>query len=528
MEKPKIAVVNSSSELSICFSHLDGVAKVVKDSIRAAGGMPFEIRTMAVSDFITSAGRAGTFLLPSRDLITNDIEVQVEGAQLDGMVFLSSCDKTPPGHLMAAARTDIPSISVLCGYQRAGQYRGHHVDIEEVFLGAGHHVAGSLSFEDLKGMADNAIRGPGVCAGMGTANSMHSVVEALGMSLPGGAPVAANSPKMFDYAKRSGERIVEMVWQDLKPRAILTKGAFLNAAAVVLAVSGSINCIKHLQAIAQEASVDVNVYELFETLADRVPILSAVMPIGKDTIEQFEDAGGARGVMKQLESMLDTAATTVTGRTVAENLAGVKVADPEVIRPLQRPFAGKPGIVILRGNLAPEGAIVKIGLRGEGRPLKFRGKANVFENSPDAEAALKAGKIKKGDAVVLRGQGVCGGPGMGGASRLVFQIDGAGLGSDVAVVTDGQLSGLVNKGLVLGEVAPESATGGPLGLVKNGDIISIDVEKKSVTLDVPESELADRRSRFQAPPPKDDSGWLSIYRRTVRPLAKGAVLLRGE
>ena len=186
-----------------------------------------------------------------------------------------------------------------------------------------------------------------------------------------------------------------MVWQDLKPRAILTKGAFLNAAAVVLAVSGSINCIKHLQAIAQEASVDVNVYELFETLADRVPILSAVMPIGKDTIEQFEDAGGARGVMKQLESMLDTAATTVTGRTVAENLAGVKVADPEVIRPLQRPFAGKPGIVILRGNLAPEGAIVKIGLRGEGRPLKFRGKANVFENSPDAEAALKAGRSRK-------------------------------------------------------------------------------------------------------------------------------------
>jgi dihydroxy-acid dehydratase len=528
MEKPKIAVVNSSSELSICFSHLDGVAKVVKDAIRAAGGLPFEIRTMAVSDFITSAGRAGTFLLPSRDLITNDIEVQVEGAQLDGMVFLSSCDKTPPGHLMAAARTNIPSISVLCGYQRAGQYRGHHVDIEEVFLGAGHHVAGSLSFEDLKGMADNAIRGPGVCAGMGTANSMHSVVEALGMSLPGGAPVAANSPKMFDYAKRSGERIVEMVWADLKPRSILTKGAFSNAAAVVLAVSGSINCIKHLQAIAQEARADVNVYELFETLADRVPILSAVMPIGKDTIEQFEDAGGARGVMKQLESMLDTSAMTVTGRTVADNLADAKVADPEVIRPVQRPFAGKPGIVILRGNLAPEGAIVKIGLRGEGRPLKFRGKANVFENSPDAEAALKAGKIRKGDAVVLRGQGVCGGPGMGGASRLVFQIDGAGLGPDVAVVTDGQLSGLVNKGLVLGEVAPESATGGPLGLVQNGDVISIDVEKKSVTLDVPETELAARRSRFQAPTPKDDSGWLSIYRRTVRPLAKGAVLLRGE
>ena len=528
MEKPKIAVVNSSSELSICFSHLDGIAKVVKDAVRAAGGLPFEIRTMAVSDFITSAGRAGTFLLPSRDLITNDIEVQVEGAQLDAMVFLSSCDKTPPGHLMAAARLNIPSISLLCGYQPAGEYKGHHVDIEEVFLGAGHHVAGSLSFEDLKAMADNAIRGPGVCAGMGTANSMHSVVEALGMSLPGGAPVAANSPKMFNYARSVGERIVEMVCEDLKPRTILTKGAFLNAAAVVLAVSGSINCIKHLQAIAQEAGVDVNVYELFEILADRVPILSAVMPIGKHTIEQFEDAGGARGVMKQLEPMLETSAMTVTGKTLADNLADVKVTDAEVIRPLDRPFATKPGIVILRGNLAPDGAIVKIGLRGEGRPLSFRGPANVFDNSPDAEAALKAGQIKAGQAVVLRGQGLHGGPGMGGASRLVFQIDGAGLGPDVAIVTDGQLSGLVNKGLVLGEVAPESATGGTLALVMNGDIIAIDVEKKTVVLEVPEAELAARRAQLKPFATKHDSGWLSIYERTVQPLNKGAVLLRGE
>jgi dihydroxy-acid dehydratase len=526
MEKPKIAVVNSSSELSICFSHLDGIAKVVKDAIRAAGGLPFEIRTMAVSDFITSAGRAGTFLLPSRDLITNDIEVQVEGAQLDGMVFLSSCDKTPPGHLMAAARLNIPSISVLCGYQKAGEYKGHHVDIEEVFLGAGHHVSGALSFDDLKGMADNAIKSPGVCAGMGTANSMHSVVEALGMSLPGGAPVEANSDKMFDYAKRAGERIVQMVWDDLKPREILTKGAFLNAAAVVLAVSGSINCIKHLQAIAHEAQTDVNVYELFEVLADRVPILTAVMPIGKNTIEEFEEAGAAIALMKQLEPMLETSAMTVTGKTLAENLSSVKVANPDVIRPLDRPFAAKPGIVILRGNLAEDGAIVKIGLRGEGRPLSFRGPAIVFENSPDAEAALKAGKIKKGQALVLRGQGIHGGPGMGGASRLVFQVDGAGLGPDVAVVTDGQLSGLVNKGLVLGEVAPESATGGMLALVQDGDIIAIDVEKKSVVLEVSDAEIKMRRTKLKPFKIKHDSGWLSIYQRTVQPLKQGAVLLK--
>ncbi|HEX5777359.1 MAG TPA: dihydroxy-acid dehydratase, partial [Xanthobacteraceae bacterium] len=312
----------------------------------------------------------------------------------------------------------------------------------------------------------------------------------------------------------------------LKPREILTKGAFLNAAAVVLAVSGSINCIKHLQAIAHEAQVDANVYELFEVLADRVPILSAVMPIGKNTIEEFEAAGGAIGIMKQLESMLETSAMTVTGKTLADNLASVKVTNPEVIRPLERPFATKPGIVILRGNLAQDGAIVKIGLRGEGRPLSFRGPAIVFENSPDAEAALKAGKIKKGQAVVLRGQGIHGGPGMGGASRLVFQVDGAGLGPEVAVVTDGQLSGLVNKGLVLGEVAPESAMGGTLALVEDGDIIAVDVEKKSVVLEVSDAVLEARRAKLKPFPIKHDSGWLSIYERTVQPLHKGAVLLR--
>jgi dihydroxy-acid dehydratase len=219
---------------------------------------------------------------------------------------------------------------------------------------------------------------------------------------------------------------------------------------------------------------------------------------------------------------------TVTGKTVADNLADVKIFDPEVIRPVQRPFASKPGIVILRGNLAPDGAIVKIGLRGEERPLSFIGKANVFESSPDAEAALKSGEIKAGDVVVLRGQGVRGGPGMGGASRLVFQLDGAGLGPNVAVVTDGQLSGLVNKGLVVGEVAPEAAVGGPLALVENGDMISINVENRVVDLEVPEVELAARRARFCLPAPKDDSGWLSIYRRTVQPLSKGAVLLPGD
>src|SRR4051812_40626605 len=225
MEKPKIAVVNTSSELAICFSHLDGVAKIVKEAIREAGGLPFEIRTTAPSDFIHSAGHRGNYILPMRDLITNDIEVQVEGAKLDGMICLTSCDKTVPGHLMAAARLNIPSLLVIGGYQPSGVYRNHHVDIEEVFLGAGHHVAGKLSFEDLLGMSEAAIGGPGVCSGMGTANSMHIVTEALGMSLPGAAPVLANSKRMIDFAKKAGRRIVEMVSEDLLPRAIMTPDA---------------------------------------------------------------------------------------------------------------------------------------------------------------------------------------------------------------------------------------------------------------------------------------------------------------
>src|SRR5215831_11717138 len=253
--KPKIAVVNSSSELAICFSHLDGIAKTVKEAVRDAGGVPFEVRTAAPSDFIISAGASGGYILASRDLIVNDMEIAIEGAQLDGMICLSSCDKTPPAHLMAAGRFNIPTILVIGGYQPAGTYRGKHVDIEDVFLGSVQAAYGKLTREEVIGMSNNAIRGPGVCQGMATANSMHVVCEAIGMALPGSAPVLANSPKMFDYARRAGRRIVEMVADDLKPRDILSPGSFENAAAAVLAVSGSINCIKHLQATAIEAGV---------------------------------------------------------------------------------------------------------------------------------------------------------------------------------------------------------------------------------------------------------------------------------
>jgi dihydroxy-acid dehydratase len=524
--KPKIAVVNSSSELAICFSHLDGIAKVVKEAVRDAGGLPFEIRTAAPSDFIISAGAAGGYMLASRDLIVNDMEIAVEGAQLDGMICLSSCDKTPPAHLMAAGRFNIPTILVMCGYQPSGHFEGKHVDIEDVFLGSVQAMFGKLSKDTLRGMCDHAIGGPGVCAGMGTANSMHIVCEALGMALPGSAPVLANSRKMFDFARRAGRRIVEMVSDDLKPRDILSPGSFENAAAAVLAVSGSINCIKHLQATAIEAGVDVDVFQLFNDLGEKVPVLSAVAPNGTDTIEAFEAAGGAKALLKQLEPLLDLSARTVTGRTLGEVLADAEVFDEEVIRPLDRPFADKPPIVVLHGTLAPESAIVKLGVRGPDRKTEFVGKAVVYENGPDAIDAIQRGDVKPGHVLVVRGMGPKGGPGMAGpASRVVFAIDSAGLSDEVAFVSDGQLSGLCLKGIMVAEVSPESAVGGPLSLVENGDTIRIDVDARVLDLDVSEADLAMRRSRRGEPVLPKSKGYLSVYQRTVQPMSTGAVLI---
>jgi dihydroxy-acid dehydratase len=317
-----------------------------------------------------------------------------------------------------------------------------------------------------------------------------------------------------------------MVWEGLRPRAILTEGAFRNAARVVLAQAGSINCIKHLQALALEAGVEIDMARVFDEEGGRVPVLTAVRPIGPLSIEQFEAAGGARAVMARLAPLLDTSALTVTGRTVAENLDGVTVADAEVIRPLDRPFGTEPAIVMLKGSLAPVSGVVKVGLRTPDRKLSFAGPAKVFDDTVSAEAALKAGGIVAGDVVVLRGLGVIGGPGMGGASRLVFAVEGRGLGAEVAVVTDGQLSGLVNKGLVVGEVQPEAALGGPIGLVRDGDRIEIDVVTKRIDLKIDPADLAARRAAWTPPAATTDSGWLSVYARTVTPLAQGASMLR--
>jgi dihydroxy-acid dehydratase len=524
MEKPKIAVVNSSSDLAICYSHLDAVARRVKDAIHAAGGIGFEIRTTAPSDFIHSAGAYGGYILSARDLIVNDIEAAVEGALLDGMVCLASCDKTAPAHLMAAGRLNIPTVVVGCGYQPCGSYRGGRCDIEDVFLAAGHSSQRRLTVSELTEMTDEAVRGPGVCTGMGTANSMHIACEALGMALPNSTPVQANSPKMWDFVDAAGKRIVEMVRGQIQPRTIMTEHAFANAVKVMLAVSASPNTVKHLQAAALESECQVDVYGLFERFADEVTPLAAIRPNGENSIEEFEAAGGTGAVMKRLEPFLHTGATTIAGKSVAEVLGEVALTDGEVIRPISHPVATHPTIVLVRGGLAPRGGIVKRGTDASGETMRFTGLANVYESTDAVVAGLARGDIKSGQVVVLRGLGPKGTPGMGVASRAVFALDGAGLTEKVAMVTDGQLSGLVNKGIVVGEVSPEGADGGPIALVENGDEITIDLERRSVDLDVGPEQLDMRRSLAYEAPAAVSGRWLGIYKSLVQPLQDGAVL----
>ncbi len=523
MAKPKIAIVNTSSDLASCFSHLDSIVGPLKRAISEAGGIGFEIRTAAPSDAVTSAGAAGQYILPSRDLIVSDIEVAVEGALLDGMVCLSSCDKTTPAHLMAAGRLNIPAIVVACGYQPSGVYRGASIDFEDIFGYAGHVAAGRMTVDELAEMSSCAVTGPGVCAGMGTANSMHIAAEALGMAMPGSTPVRAGSPRMWQTVTDAGRRIVELVSSDVRPRSILTPGAFRNAVTAILAISGSVNCIKHLQAVAVEAGCDADVYGLFESLAPQVPLLAAVKPNGDRRIDEFEDAGGALGLLHQLAPLLDLGQPTVGGQTVGELADGILAVHEDVIRPLDAPLARHPGIVLLRGSLAPDGAVAKRTVADDG-VHQFTGPARVFRSREEGIAAIRAGRVHGGEALILTGLGLRGAPGMGFTSAFVFALDGAGLSGKVAVITDGQLSGLVNKGISVAEVSPEGAAGGPLGLVRDGDVVSIDLYARTIDLDVPGAELARRRAALPALAPPPGCGWLSVYARTVRPLARGATL----
>ncbi len=520
--KPKIAIVNSSSNYAVCFSHLDEIARVAAKEVEAAGGLPFEIRTAAPVDFLFT-GHENGFILGSRDLISYDVESAVEGMGLDGMICLASCDKTLPGQLMAAARINVPTIVIACGYQPCGTYKGEHFDIEDLFIQTGRKSVGQVTDEEMEEMIRAAIKGPGVCQGIGTANTMHIACEALGFCLPGTTPVLANSPAMWDAVKAASHRIVEMVDEDLKPRDILTPEAFANCVKTLLAVSGSLNAMKHLQAIAHAAQSDVDVFGLFDKYADDIPLLAGIRPNGDIFIDDFDAAGGTLAVMKQLETVMDGNAVNANGKTVAENLKDAVVKNDEIIRPMDRPLNTRPGMIILKGNLADAG-LMKLQIDDTIKTGYFRGPAKVFANAQQVIDALNAGTIVKGDVIVIRGLGITGTPGMGGPRYSLFAVDGKGLSGDVAMITDGNASGLCNAALMVTDITPEAATGGAIGLIEDGDMITIDAAKRLLQLEVSDEVLAERRKHAPDYHKCGEQGWLKILQERAKPLTEGGVM----
>lgn len=520
--KPKIGVINSSSGLSVCYQHLDELSLVAQEVIRTSGGLAFEIHTVAPSDFITSAGKSARYLMPTRDLLVNDVEVMVEGACLDGMLMLSSCDKTTPAHLMAAARLNLPTIIVPCGYQLGGHCQDRDVDIEEVYKAVGACLTGRMSQGLLEEWTRCAIIGPGVCAGLATANSMHCLAEALGMALSGSAPIRAGSDRLRDCLCKAGRQLLKLIELQRLPRDILTKEAFENAVRVAIATGCSVNTVRHLAAIAVEAELNLDIVAMFEREAATLPQITQVRPNGPHRIEQYDAAGGVRAVLQRLASRLNLNVPTVSHSRLGELLEERIAIDENIIAPLDRPFREDPGLQIVRGNLAPDGAIIKLSAFPDATHF-LEGRAKAFDDESEALAQLAAKTIQPGDIVVLRNMGPVGGPGTVFACSFMAALVGAGLGDSVAVLTDGELSGL-NRGITVGQIMPEAACGGPLAIVRDGDTIRIDLKKRRVDLLVDDSELAARLAEWCPPRRKLPRGFLRLYAENVMPLSKGAVL----
>ncbi len=519
--RPFIAVVNSYSEVVPGHIHLRRLAEAVKQGVRAAGGVPFEVNTIAICDGIAMGHRGMKYSLPSRDLIADSVEMVVEAHRFDGMVLVTNCDKITPGMLMAAARLDIPSIVVTGGPMRSGLYRGSKVGVASVFEAVGRVKRGELKEEELAELEKAACPGPGSCNGMFTANTMACLTEALGMSLPGCATAHADTAKKLEIAFRSGVRAVEMVKEGLTARRIMIRKAFENAIAVDLALGGSTNTVLHLPAIAREAGVELSLDD-FDYMSRRVPQLCTMVPGGPHTMEDLEAAGGVPALMSELSPLLNLEALTVTGRTVKENLEGVTVRDPAVIRPLNRPVSTVGGIAVLKGSLAPRGSVLKTAAVPK-EAMKFEGRAKVYDGEEEAVKALLNGDVEEGDVVIIRYEGPKGGPGMREMLQATAIIAGMGMSGRVALVTDGRFSG-ATRGLCIGHVSPEAAEGGPIALVEEGDRVVIDVEARRIDLDVSSDELEARRRRWTPPKPKVEGGCLVRYAKMASSADEGAVL----
>ncbi|WP_148574580.1 dihydroxy-acid dehydratase [Nocardioides caldifontis] len=520
--KPQIGVASSWNEITPCNLSLDRLAKAVKNGVHAAGGYPLEFGTISVSDGISMGHEGMHFSLVSREVIADSVETVMMAERLDGSVLLAGCDKSLPGMLMAAARLDLASVFLYAGSTMPGQVDGQDVTIIDAFEAVGACLAGRISREEVDRIERAICPGEGACGGMYTANTMASVAEAIGMSLPGSAAPPAVDRRRDGFAHRSGAAVVNMLRQGITARQVMTKPAFENAIAVVMALGGSTNAVLHLLAIAREAEVDLTLDD-FTRIGAKVPHLGDLKPFGRYVMNDVDKIGGIPVVMKLLldAGLLNGDTLTVTGKTMAENLEELSppAADGDIIRSLSEPIHRTGGITILKGSLAPEGAVVKsAGFDDE----VFEGPARVFDGERAAMDALEKGEIQHGDVVVIRYEGPKGGPGMREMLAITGAIKGAGLGKDVLLITDGRFSG-GTTGLCVGHIAPEAVDAGPIAFLRDGDRVRLDVANGLLDVDVPEDELAARKEGWAPRPPKYDRGVLGKYAKVVQSAAHGAV-----
>jgi dihydroxy-acid dehydratase len=521
LAKPIVGVANTWTEIGPCNYHLREIAASLKDGIRAAGGTPMEFNTVSISDGITMGSAGMRASLVSREVITDSIELVARGNLFDALVVLVGCDKTIPAAAMALARLDIPGLILYGGSIAPGRVGGHDVTIQDVYEAIGAHASGKLSDAGLCEMEDRACPGAGACGGQFTANTMATATEFLGLAEFGSGDVPAGDPKKHDVARRAGALVMDVLRAGRRPSDIVTRPALENAIASVAATGGSTNAVLHLVAIAREMGVPLGLDD-FDRVNARVPVFADLKPGGRFVATDLYAAGGTRLVARRLLDVgaLHGDAITVTGRTIAEEASmAVETKGQQVVRPAASPLKPSGGLVILRGNLAPEGCVVK--LSGHNRRA-FTGPARVFDSEEAAFAAVQAGRINAGDAVIIRYEGPRGGPGMREMLAVTAAIVGAGLGDSVALLTDGRFSGATH-GLMVGHIAPEAATGGPIAAVREGDIVSLDAATRAIHLDVPSDQIAARLASWTTPPPRFAGGVMAKYALLVGSASEGAV-----
>lgn len=524
IKKPLIGIVNSFNEVIPGHMHLQTIARAVKDGVLMAGGTPMEFNVIGVCDGLAMGHEGMKYSLASRELITDSIECMARAHRFDGLVFIPNCDKIVPGMLMAAARLNLPAIFVSGGPMLSLKADdGRHMDLNSVFEAVGAYKSGKADDDDLLYCENNACPGCGSCSGMFTANSMNCLTEALGMGLRGNGTIPAVYAERTRLAKNAGIRAVELVEENLRPLDILTEKAFINALTVDMALGCSSNSLLHLTAIAREAGITINLSDV-NKISDRTPNLCHLAPAGPYHVQDLHAAGGVYAVMNELtkKDLLDTSLITVTGKTVGENIANIYSKNNDVIRPIDNPYLANGGLAVLFGSIAPNGSVVK---RSAVAPemMVHKGPAVVFDSEEEAIASIYAGKIKKGDVVVIRYEGPAGGPGMREMLSPTSAIAGMGLDKDVALITDGRFSG-ATRGASIGHISPEAVSGGNIAYIKNGDIISIDIPNYSINLEVSEEELEKRRKEMPLKIKKDITGYLKRYSSHVSSADHGAVI----